>query len=101
MSRARVFADIDAELDNQAEQWGDDHDFQHTPIEYIGLKIRYIGKAHQALEPKSVPTNAHEENRRGYTLEPDLDEYRRRLVQDAAITVSAIRALDAQRGRTQ
>lgn len=99
MIDTQILKDIGAELDNQDERWGETHDLGHTPEQFIGLKIRYIGKAHAALEPRPVDRSSHEEDRRGWTMEPSLDEYRRRLIQDIALTINAIRTLDRQRGR--
>lgn len=72
-----IFEEIEHECDRQTEMWGPAHDDEHSWRDWGMLITRYVVKADVAL-----------------IEERDAAEWRGRLVQAAAIIVSALRSFD-------
>lgn len=75
-----TYVEIENECVRQTEMWGPAHDDEHSWRDWFALVSRYLVKADVAL--------VEDDNE---------DEWRGRLVQLAAIVVSAIRSIDRQR----
>lgn len=78
----RMYAEIENEVIRQTEQWGDEHDDQHSWRDWFALMTRYVVKADVALIEAG-----------------DAREWRGRLLQMTAICVSALRSHDRKKRR--
>lgn len=74
----RIGAQIAGERERQNDKWGGpSHDLQHGPRDWAAFITEHLGKALSAKRP---------------------EEYRRRMLQVAALSVAAIETLDRQQG---
>lgn len=79
-----VYDEIKAERERQDQQWGGtEHDREHPPDEWVMLIKAYLDKAPTGSE--LAHTNY-------------ADEYRKRLIQVAALAVAAVEAWDCAQG---
>jgi hypothetical protein len=67
------------ERNYQVERWGTDHDKKHSPQDWATILTVWIGKAASRTPPYAASDN---------------EEFRKRLVQIAAICVAAMEALE-------
>ena len=85
-ARSGIYAQVQAERERQDAKWGGpDHDANHTAGDWISFIAEHADKA---LRAEMGPIDG----------DADLDEYRRRLIEVAALAVAAVEALDKQRG---
>lgn len=71
----RILVEVEGERDRQNEKWGGpSHDAQHGPRDWAAFITEHLGKALDATRPQ---------------------DYRRRMLQVAALAVAAIETADA------
>jgi hypothetical protein len=77
----RICAELAGERERQNDKWGGpDHDLQHGPRDWGAFITEHLGKALSANQPQN---------------------YRRRMLQVAALAVAAIETLDRQADSTE
>ncbi len=84
--QATIFQQIAVERDRQDKQWGGwSHDDKHDRKDWINFIHEHNSRAQKAVARKTGQPA------------PDLDEYRKQLVEVAALAVAGIEALDRRR----
>lgn len=83
--REIIYQQIDAERDRQDKQWGGGgHDDDHDARDWLNFIDEHNARAKKALAKRTGQREAT----------PDYDEYRKQLVEVAALAVAAIEARD-------